>query len=95
MPTPNRRSSRNPWKVDVRLPGRGNSNFHGARPVHLIITMIKWILASRLGSPLTTYWSESSEKTGEGVDADLQQKVVPQLNQSVQRYLAHQKLPHP
>ena len=30
-------------KVDVRLPGKGNSNPHGARPVHLIITMIKWI----------------------------------------------------
>ena len=30
-------------KVDVRLPGKGNSDSHGARPVHLIITMIKWI----------------------------------------------------
>ena len=28
-------------KVDVRLPGKGNSQSHGARPVHLIITMIK------------------------------------------------------
>jgi len=35
-------------KVDVRLPGHGNSNSHGARPVHLIITMIKWIRTSRL-----------------------------------------------
>ena len=35
-------------KVDVRLPGKGNSNPHGARPVHLIITMIKWIRTSRL-----------------------------------------------
>jgi hypothetical protein len=26
--------------VVVRLPGKGNSNSHGARPVHLIITMI-------------------------------------------------------
>ena len=25
-----------------------NSNSHGARPVHLIITMIKWIQTSRL-----------------------------------------------
>jgi len=24
-------------KVDVRLPGKWNSNSHGARPVHLII----------------------------------------------------------
>ena len=35
-------------KVDVRLPGKGNSNSHGARPVHLTITMIKWIRTSRL-----------------------------------------------
>ena len=34
-------------KVDIRLPGKGNSNCHGARPVHLIITMIKWIRTSR------------------------------------------------
>ena len=38
-------------KVDVRLPGKGNSNSHGARPVHLIITMIKWIRTSRLSIP--------------------------------------------
>ena len=37
-------------KVDVKLPGKGNSNSHGARPVHLIITMIKWIRTSRLSS---------------------------------------------
>ena len=35
-------------KVDVRLPGKGNSNSHDARPVHLIIPMIKWIRTSRL-----------------------------------------------
>ena len=35
-------------KVEVRLPGKGNSNSHGARPVHLIITMIKWIWTIRL-----------------------------------------------
>ena len=34
---------RAPRKVDVRLPGQGNSNSHGARPVHLIISTIKWI----------------------------------------------------
>ena len=37
-----------PRKVDVRLPGKGNSNSHGTRPVHLIITMIKWIRTSGL-----------------------------------------------
>ena len=35
-------------KVDVRLPGKGNSNSHGAKPACLIITMIKWIRASKL-----------------------------------------------
>jgi len=35
-------------KVDIRLPGKGNSNSHGARPVHQIISMIKWIRTSRL-----------------------------------------------
>jgi len=35
-------------KVDVRLPGKGNPNSHGARPVHLIITMITWIRTSKL-----------------------------------------------
>ena len=35
-------------EVDVRLPGKENSNFHGARPVYLIIPMIKWIRTSRL-----------------------------------------------
>jgi len=36
-----------PKVSDVRLPGKGNSNSHGARPVHLIITMIKWFRTSR------------------------------------------------
>ena len=40
-------------KVDVRLPGQGNSNSHGERPVHLIITMIKWIRTSRLSITLS------------------------------------------
>jgi len=36
--------------LDVRLHvlGKGNSNSHGARPVHLIITVIEWIRTSRL-----------------------------------------------
>ena len=35
-------------KVDVRLSGKGNPNSQGARPVHLIITMIKRFRTSRL-----------------------------------------------
>ena len=37
-----------PRKVDIRLPGKGNSKSHGARPVHQIISMIKWIRTRRL-----------------------------------------------
>ena len=35
-------------KVDIRLPGKENSNSHDAWPVHIITTMIKWIRTSRL-----------------------------------------------
>ena len=42
-------------KVDVRLSGKGNSNSHGAWPVHLIISMIKWIRASRLSIKNSLY----------------------------------------
>ena len=33
---------------DIRLPGKGNSNSHGARPVYKNISIIKWIRTSRL-----------------------------------------------
>ena len=46
-------------KVDVRLPGKRNSDAHGARPVHLIITIIKWIRTSRL--PIKNSLSSSTE----------------------------------
>ena len=36
-----------PSKVDVRLPEKGDSNPHGARPVHQIITMIYCHLLAR------------------------------------------------
>jgi hypothetical protein len=32
-----------PRMVDVRLPGKANADSHDARPVRLIISMIKWI----------------------------------------------------
>jgi len=35
---------------DERLPGKGNSHTHGARPVHVIIKMIRWIRTSRLST---------------------------------------------
>ena len=37
-------------KVDVRLPGKGNSKSHGARPAHMIIMTIKWTRTSRLST---------------------------------------------
>ena len=43
-----RRSCRR--KGGVRLPGKENTNSHGARPVHLIITTMKWIRTSRLST---------------------------------------------
>jgi len=33
-------ASDNDMMNKVRLPGKGNSNSHGARPVHLIVTMV-------------------------------------------------------
>ena len=35
-------------KVAIRLPGKGTSNSYGTRPVHQIISTIKWIRTSRL-----------------------------------------------
>ena len=35
-------------KVDIRLPGKRNSNAHGARPVHQIISLIEWVRTNRL-----------------------------------------------
>ena len=37
-----------PRKVDVRLPGKENSNSHGARPVYVIITILKCFRNRRL-----------------------------------------------
>ena len=35
-------------KVGLRLPGKGDLKSHGARPVHLIFSMINWTQTSRL-----------------------------------------------
>ena len=45
-----------PRKVYIRLPGTGNSNSHGTRPVHQIISMIKWIRTSRLSIKNSLSW---------------------------------------
>ena len=45
-------------KVDVRPPGKGNSKSHGARRVHLTITMTTWIRTGRLSikNSLFRWW---------------------------------------
>ena len=36
-------------KVDVRLPGNGNANSHGARPVHQIkVALDQWVVNEEL-----------------------------------------------
>ena len=57
-----------PRKVDVRLPGKGKSNSHGARPVHLIITLKKWIRTNRLSitSSLCTLAERHPQGAGGG-----------------------------
>ena len=54
-------------KVDVRLPAKGNSISHDARPVHQIITMMKWIRTSRssIKEPSLQYaWNASIIDSG-------------------------------
>ena len=46
------------------------SNFHGARPVHLIITMIKWIRTSRLSIKNSLSAGECGGTEGVGADED-------------------------
>ena len=40
-------------EIYIKLPGKGNSNSHGARPVQPIISMLKWIRTSRLSNKLS------------------------------------------
>ena len=50
-------------KVDARLPAKWNSNSHGARPVHQIITMIKWIRTSKLSAKNCLSWAQNKDET--------------------------------
>ena len=50
-------------KVDIRLPGKGNSNSQGERPVHQIISKITWIRTSRLS--IKNSLAEGGEKMSE------------------------------
>ena len=51
-------------KIDARLPGKGNPNSHGARPVYLIIIMIKWSRTSRLS--ILSGWEGRREAERQG-----------------------------
>jgi len=53
-------------REQVRLPGKGSSNCHGARPVHLIITMIQWIRTSRLSIKNSLSARAGAGEGGEG-----------------------------
>jgi len=74
-------------KVDVRLPGKGNSNSHSARPVHLIVTVIKWIRTSRL--PINHSFPHRMATRKECDNAGSWR-----ISPSIQGCLAHKKL-HP
>ena len=63
--------------------GNGNSSSHGARPVHLIILMIKWIWTSRL--PM------KDSLSAKGNDAGTSSFTFSTV--SLQGYLAQKKLP--
>ena len=54
-----------PCKVDARLPGKGNSTSHGARPVHQIISMIKWIWTSKLSIKHSLPGRQTGRQAGE------------------------------
>ena len=53
--SPQTLNSKHSSKVGVRLPGKGNSNFHGATPVHSMISMIQWIRTGRLSIKNSLY----------------------------------------
>ena len=57
----------NARKVDVRLPGKGDLSSHGARPIRLIITMIKWIRTNKELSRWNLGEGEVDEEVGDTV----------------------------
>ena len=65
------------------LPGKGSSNSHGAKPVDLIITMIKWIRTSRLSIKNSLFL--------QGGGAELPPAGEVGITAGVQGYLAHKQ----
>jgi len=66
------------------------TNSHGARPVHLIITMIKWIRTSRL-SRKNSRRRTCSWRDGRGPRSPASRADTASLPTLVQGYLAHKK----
>ena len=58
---------------DIRLPVRRNSNSHGARPVHQIISMMRWIRTSMLSikNSLSPRFQDEKEEEAEKDDTEL------------------------
>ena len=65
-------------KADIRLPGKGNSNLYGARPVHQIISMITWIRTIRLSikNALSTLPFPANHHTVHHVGASPPRKAI-------------------
>ena len=79
--------SPNPCISGWRAEGSGGRTSHGARPVHLIITMIKWIRTSRFSMKISLSHTVSGED-----EALVPVLVVHDVYQDVQRvFLAFQR----
>ena len=63
-------------KVDIRLPGKRNSDSHGTRPVHQIISTIKWIRTRRLS--IKNALSVLAGFTGASMSSRRDHMVLPQ-----------------
>ena len=50
------------WKVDVRLPGEGDSNSHGARPVQLMLDVMTQVLRELSAKSLVYLVPKLSER---------------------------------
>ena len=55
-------------KADIRLPGKGDSNSHDARPVHLIVSMLKWIRTSRSSIKNPLFLADAPPSSDLGTD---------------------------
>ena len=76
-------------KVNIRLPRKGNSNSHGARPAHQIITIIDWIRSSRLS--IKNSLSAGVQKRGEAPSVGRRAATLLRRRQPVERARARER----